>query len=152
MAIGANYYYYYDNHQHLNKTVATYNQSVIPIYRIATSSQSIPSQRSFLLLFMTQFICSFFTLATLPQDKARLTAVATPHASAWLSVVPNYNMGLYLTPHEWRAVTRRWIGADVNPEDSKCPLCPQHHNKSYHHATVATLMVNASAESTLFVM
>ena len=155
MTIGANnnnHLYYYDNHQHLNKAIATHNQSVIPIHCIATSSQSIPSQRSFLLLFMTQFICYFFTPATLPQDKARLTAVATPHASAWLSVVPNDNLGLYLTPHEWRAVTRRWIGADVNPEDSICPFCHQHHNKSRHHATVAILMVNTSAESTLFVM
>ena len=146
MSIGANnnnYYYYYDNHQHLNKAVAIYNQSVIPIHCISTLSQSIPSQRSFLLLFMTQFICYFFTPATLPQDKTRLTAVATPHASAWLSVVPNDNLGLYLTPHEWRAVTRRSrIGADVNPEHSKCPLCHQHHNKSRHHATVAILMVN----------
>ena len=83
------------------------------------------------------FICltPFITPATLPQDKARLTAVAAPHASAWLSVVPN-NLGLYLSPHEWRAVTRWWIGADVNTEDSECPFCHQYQDKSGHHATV----------------
>ena len=41
-----------------------------------------------------------FTPATFPQDKARLTTVAAPRASAWLSIVPNNNLGLYLTTHE----------------------------------------------------
>ena len=35
-----------------------------------------------------------------------------------------------------RTVIRWWIGADVNPNDLKCPLCHQHRVKSGHHATV----------------
>ena len=33
-------------------------------------------------------------------------------------------------------MTRGWIGADVNTEDSECPFCHQHQDKSGHHATV----------------
>ena len=33
-------------------------------------------------------------------------------------------------------MTRWWIGADVNTEDSECPFCHQHQDKSRHHATV----------------
>ena len=118
----------YDNHQHLTKAIATYNQSVIPIHCIATSSQCIPSQKKLSSAIDDIVYLSLFTSATLPQDKARLTAVAATHASARLSVVPNNNLGLYmyLSPHEWRAVTRWWIGADVNTEDSECPFFHQH--------------------------
>ena len=33
-------------------------------------------------------------------------------------------------------MTRWWIGADVNTEESECPFCHQHQDKSGHHATV----------------
>ena len=92
-----------DNHQHFTKAIATYNQSVIQIHCIATSSQRIPSQKKLSPAIDDTVYLSLFTFATLPQDKARLIAVAVPHASAWLSVVPNNNLGLYLSPHEWRA-------------------------------------------------
>ena len=93
-------------------------------------SMHIPSQKKLSSAIDDTVYLSLFTSATLPQDKARLTAVAAPRASAWLSVVPNNNLGLYLSPHEWRAVTKWWIGANVNPEDSKCPFCHQHQDKS----------------------
>ena len=144
----------YDIHQHLTKTIATYNQSVIPIHCIDTSSQCIPSQKKLSSVIDDTVYLSLCTPATLPQDKARLTAVAAPHASAWLLVVPNNNLGLYLSPHEWRAVTRWWIGADVNTEDSECPFCHQHQDKSGRHATVCNTNGEriSAVNTTLFVM
>ena len=89
------------------KAIATYvyNQPVIPIHCITTSSQCIPSQKKLSSAIDDIVYLSICTPATLPQDKARLTAVAAPHASAWLSVIPNNNLGFYLSPREWRAVT-----------------------------------------------
>ena len=142
----------YDNHQHLTKAIATYNQSVIPIHCIATSSQCIPSQKKLSSAIDDTVYLSLCTPATLPQDKARLTAVAAPHASAWLLVVPNNNLGLYLSPHEWRAVTRWWIGADVNTEDSECPFVTNIKTNRDTMPQFATQMANASVDTTLFVM
>ena len=62
----------YDNHQHLTKAIATYNQSVIPIHCIATSSQCIPSQKKLSSAIDDTVYLSLCTRATLPQDKARL--------------------------------------------------------------------------------
>ena len=106
----------YDNHQHLIKAIATCNQLVIPNHCISICSQCIQSQKKLspAIDYIVFYSCN------------SSTAVAAPHASARLSVVPNNNLGLYLTPHEWKAVTRWWIGADVNTEDSECPICHQH--------------------------
>ena len=79
---------------------------------------------------------TLFQLTPLPVDRARLTAVSAPHASAWLSVIPNEQLGLTLSPHEWRAVARWWMGAEVFSEDSKCPFFHHDQGRSGHHATV----------------
>ena len=55
------------------------------------------------------------------------------------SVVPNNNLGLYLSPHERRAVTRWWIGVDLNTKDCECPFCQ---DKSGNHASVCNMNGN----------
>ena len=61
-------------------------------------------------------------------DKARLLSVSSPHASAWISVVPSSSLGLHLDPNEFQTAVKWWLG--VNPSFSSdgnpmvCPLCP----------------------------
>ncbi|KAL5457740.1 hypothetical protein EMCRGX_G035030 [Ephydatia muelleri] len=61
-------------------------------------------------------------------DKARLLSVSSPHASAWISVVPSSSLGLHLDPNEFQTAVKWWLG--VNPLFSSdgnpmvCPLCP----------------------------
>ena len=61
-------------------------------------------------------------------DKARLLSISSPHASAWISVVPSVNLGLHLDPSEFQTAVKWWLG--VNPSLSSegnpmvCPLCP----------------------------
>ena len=44
------------------------------------------------------------------RDKARLTTIAAPRASAWLWAIPNSNLGLAMQRHEFVAATRYWLG------------------------------------------
>ena len=85
---------------------------------------------------------TLFQSTPLPVDRAKLTAVSAPHASAWLSVIPNEQLGLILSPHEWRAIARWWLGAEVFSEDSKCPFCHHDQGRSGHHATVCKVNGN----------
>eukprot|EP00731_Ephydatia_muelleri_P008988 Em0004g1326a len=61
-------------------------------------------------------------------DKARLLAVSSPHASAWISVVPSFSSGLHLDSNEFQTAVKWWLGVnpslnlDRNPK--VCPLCP----------------------------
>ena len=62
-------------------------------------------------------------------DKARLLSVSSPHASAWISVVPSSSLGLHLDPNEFQTAVKWWLGvnhpsfsSDGNP--MVCPLCP----------------------------
>ena len=107
---------------------------MIPIHCIATSSQCIPSQKKLSSAIDDTVYFSLCTPATLPQVKARLTAVAAPHVPAWLSVG-----SILLLMSDRKAVTMWWIGADVNAEDSEYPFCHQHQDKSGHHTTVCNM-------------
>ena len=55
-------------------------------------------------------------------DKARLLSVSSPHASAWISVVPSLSLGLYLDPSEFQTSVKWSLSLDGNP--MVCPLCP----------------------------
>ncbi|KAL5479760.1 hypothetical protein EMCRGX_G023333 [Ephydatia muelleri] len=46
-------------------------------------------------------------------DKARLLSVSSPHASAWISIVPSLSLGLHLDPNEFQTAVKWWLG--VNP-------------------------------------
>ena len=63
-------------------------------------------------------------------DKATLLAASSPHASAWISVVPSLSLGLHLDPNEFQTAVKWWLGVnpslnlDGNPMVS--PLCPNY--------------------------
>ena len=63
-------------------------------------------------------------------DKIRLLFVSSPHASAWISVVPSLSLGLHLDPNEFQTAVKWWLG--VNPSLSLvgnpmvCPRCPNY--------------------------
>ena len=61
-------------------------------------------------------------------NKARLLSVSSPHASAWLSVVPSEVMGLHLNPCELNTAVKWWLGLNPhsgNDSPQTCPLCPE---------------------------
>eukprot|EP00731_Ephydatia_muelleri_P010847 Em0005g1433a len=53
-------------------------------------------------------------------DRARLLSVSSPHAAAWVSVIPLEGLGLHLKPSEFQVAITWWLGLDT----SCCPLCP----------------------------
>ena len=61
-------------------------------------------------------------------DKAQLLSTSSPHASAWLTVVPSDSLGLHLQPHLFQTAIRWWLGIShtASPEGNPlvCPLCP----------------------------
>ena len=59
-------------------------------------------------------------------DKARLLSVSSPHASAWLSVVPSPGLGLSLDPNEHQMAIKWWLGLNTSPGSPPCALCPEH--------------------------
>eukprot|EP00731_Ephydatia_muelleri_P019820 Em0012g645a len=66
-------------------------------------------------------------------DRARLLSVSSPHASAWLSVVPSPGLNLHLEPAEFQAAIQWWLGIGV-AHGSLCPHCPHALDPLGHHA------------------
>ena len=125
---------------HLRKAVEDYNLTVGLSDGLCTSFPVVVTQKklSSTIDDMKHKTITLFQSTPLQVGRARLTAVSAPYASAWLSVIPNKHLGLTLSPHEWRAVARWWLGAEDFSADSKCPFC--HHDqgtcRSGYHATV----------------
>ena len=59
-------------------------------------------------------------------DRARLLSASSPHASAWLSVVPSPGLGLSLDPNEHQMAIKWWLGLNTSPGSPPCALCPEH--------------------------
>ena len=112
---------------HLRKAVEDYNLTVGLSDGLCTPFPVVVTQKKLSSTIDDMNYKTLFQSTPLAVDRARLTAVSAPHASAWLSVIPNEQLGLSLSPHEWRAVARWWLGAEVFSEDSKCPFC--HHDQ-----------------------
>lgn len=55
-------------------------------------------------------------------SKARLLAVAMPHASAFLEVIPNSFLGLKLTSNEWNASVAYRLGLQIFLKPFPCPM------------------------------
>ena len=51
--------------------------------------------------------------------KARLLSISSPHASAWLSVVPS-------PANEHQMAIKWWLGLNTSPGSPPCALCPEH--------------------------
>ena len=44
------------------------------------------------------------------RDKARLNTISEPHAGAWLTAIPNPNLGLAISRHEFTIAVHLWLG------------------------------------------
>ena len=50
-------------------------------------------------------------------NRARLLPVSSPHASAWLSVIPTPQLSLHLEPPEFQVALKWWLGIRTRPAD-----------------------------------
>ena len=67
-------------------------------------------------------------------DRARLLSVSSPHAAAWLSIIPSPRLNLHLEPLEFQTAIQWWLGMGASQINS-CPYCPAHSlDPMGHHA------------------
>ena len=69
-------------------------------------------------------------------DKARLLAISTPQALAWLRAQPSPKLGLDLLPNEVQALVKWWFGLPVFTDTDACPHCSQTLHIHGHHALI----------------
>ena len=65
-----------------------------------------------------------FQSLSLP-NRARLLSASSPHASAWLQVVPASGLNLKLDPSEFQAGIKWWLGIDSS-HGANCLYSPSH--------------------------
>ena len=58
-------------------------------------------------------------------DKAHLLSISSPHAAAWLSVIPSLRLNLHLEPAEFQIAVKWWLGIAVT-DIPVCSFCPSH--------------------------
>ena len=77
-----------------------------------------------------------FQSLSLP-NRARLLSASSPHASAWLQVVPAPGLNLHLDPSEFQAGIKWWLGTDSSQsQGANCPFCSSQYclDPLGHHA------------------
>ena len=84
-----------------------------------------PRQRILSSKIEDQQLRMLFDLASSPAQRARLLSVSSPHASAWLSVMPTPQLNLHLEPPEFQVALKWWLGLDTS-QNARCSLCPSH--------------------------
>jgi hypothetical protein len=65
---------------------------------------------------------------------ARLCAQSGPHASAWLTVLPNPDAGFAYSPKEYTTLVRWWLGLEVYDDARPCRLCGNANDREGYHA------------------
>ena len=80
-----------------------------------------------------------FDLTSSPANCARLLSVSSPHASAWLSVMPAPLKNLHLDPPKFQMALKWWLGLDTSQNGSSFSFCPSHALYLLgHHALTCT--------------
>ena len=75
-----------------------------------------------------------FDHSSSPANCARLLSVSSPHALAWLSVMPTPQQNLHLDSPEFQVALKWWLGMDTS-QNSSCLFCPMHTlDPQGHHA------------------
>ena len=114
---------------HLDKVISHYNSCVADcdILSITSLKDNSPNPKKLSdSIEALQFNSLLSTSST--ADRARLLSISSPHASAWISVVPSISLGLHFEPQEFNTALKWWLG--INPSmclDGNlmaCPLCP----------------------------
>ena len=69
--------------------------------------------------------CSYeaLKLSCTLRDQARLNTISEPHAGAWLRAVPNPNLGLAMSRHEFSIAVRLWLGITLFPAHPSAVRC-----------------------------
>ena len=57
------------------------------------------------------------------RDRARLNAISSTYAGAWLKAVPNQNLGLSMLQHEFIIAIRIWLGIPLFTDSSDSLSC-----------------------------
>eukprot|EP00731_Ephydatia_muelleri_P038808 Em0920g1a len=110
----------------LADAVNSYNRCVPPESAIDINSLTSPCRQHTLSAALENIqLNSLFSQSSVA-DKARLLSVSSPHASAWLSVVPSPGLGLSLDPNEHQMAIKWWLGLNTSPGSPPCALCPEH--------------------------
>ena len=98
----------------LDKVISLYNSCVADCDTLSISSlkDNSPNQKKLSdSIEALQFNSLLSTSST--ADRARLLSISSPHASAWISVVPSISLGLHFEPQEFNTALKWWLG--VNP-------------------------------------
>ena len=118
------------SHPLLASTITLFNNCVPPpeAVSVQTLLSNLPTQRYLSdVIEESQFAILYNSISC--ANKARLLSVSSPHASAWLSVVPSEVMGLHLNPCELNTAVKWWLGLNPHSENNAiphtCPLCPE---------------------------
>ena len=121
--------------QHLLQSIDDFNHCIPPSKAISFESLTTntpSSQKALSGELDDELFRQLLSKSSVP-DRARLLSVSSPHASAWLSVVPSPGLNLHLEPAEFQAAIQWWLGIGV-AHGSLCPHCPHSLDPLGHHA------------------
>eukprot|EP00731_Ephydatia_muelleri_P010164 Em0005g750a len=120
--------------QHLLQSIDDFNHCIPPSKAISFESltNTPSSQKAISGEFEDELFRQLLSKSSVP-DRARLLSVSSPHASAWLSVVPSPGLNLHLEPAEFQAAIQWWLGIGV-AHGSVCSHCPHSLDPLGHHA------------------
>ena len=112
--------------RHLNHSIQHYNAILSTSDTISAIdiTDSVHGQRVLSSKLEDHQFMELYNSVSMP-DKARLQSISSPHASAWLSVIPSPGSQSHLEPNEFQIALKWWLGIDVS-EGSTCVYCPSH--------------------------
>ena len=85
-----------------------------------------PHQRQLSSMIEDHQFKIIFDHTSSPANCARLLLVSSPHASAWLSVMPTPHKNLHLDLPEFQMALKWWLGLDTSQNSFSCSFCPPH--------------------------
>ena len=116
-----------ENH-HLEQSLIEFNGAVEGMEGIGLQDiiDAPPHQRQLSSMIEDHQFKIIFDHTSSPANCARLLSVSSPHASAWLSVMPTPHKNLHLDPPEFQMALKWWLGLDTSQNGSSCSFCPSH--------------------------
>eukprot|EP00731_Ephydatia_muelleri_P034188 Em0050g6a len=116
-----------ENH-HLEQSLIEFNGAVEGMEGIGLQDiiDAPPHQRQLSSMIEDHQFKIIFDHTSSPANCARLLSVSSPHASAWLSVMPTPHKNLHLDPPEFQMAQKWWLGLDTSQNGSSCSFCPSH--------------------------
>ena len=115
-----------ENH-HLEHTIDEFNGFIADTEAICLQDILVapPRQRHLSSKIEDHQLKVLFDHSSSPANHARLLSVSSPHASAWLLVMPNPQQNLHLESPEFQVALKWWLGMDTS-QNSSCSFCPSH--------------------------